>query len=225
MQLIIKHNFSTRGKRGAMGRMRPEADVDRVQAHLLRAAALLQGNRARLAAPPPPPRSGATPSRGVPNTGHSVEVLEEQNRLHSKLLGFFDVEQGEAMVVDIKLALARLRPGFDVISDTSKLGTVTPASLPALRRVATALVEAGMRQLVRVVGAAPGAAHAVARAVEGLYAGRVVASFDEATRLLDDALNKTRTATPPSRPAPRTERRRGAKRRESAAAPAAKGRR
>ena len=200
------------------------ADLDRMRALLLRADALWEGQAARLAATP-----RAAGPHGKPEasreSAHGVDVSTEKNRLHLTLQGFLDVPQAEAALSDVERALGRLRPGFDVISDVSRLGALTAGAVPLVRRLATALVEAGMRQMVRVVGSSPGAATNVARAVEGLYQARVVASTAEAENLLDRSLNAGRTAAPASPPAPPSGRRRGARGRVSAPAPAAKGRR
>lgn len=203
-----------------MGR-RKQQDVELLQALLLRARALLDGRRAatRQAALP-----AAKPTPSLPARPHTVEVLVERNRLHCTLRGFLDATQGEAILLDVQLALAQLRPGFDVIADVSRLGGVAPAAFPVLRRAATAFVEGGMRRLIRVVGAAPGAAATFARVTEGLFEARVVASLAEASRLLD-GLSEGRTARRRSPPAPRTGRRTGVTRWESASAQKARGRR
>ncbi len=200
-------------------RRRKQKELDALQAVLLRARALLEGRavagRAVL------PQAKRTPGRPAPP--HTVEVLVDKNRLHCTVGGFLGEAQGEALLLDLQLAQDRLRPGFDAITDVSRLGGVAPAAFPLLRRATTALVEGGMRRLVRVVGAAPGAAATVARITEGLFDARVVTSVAEATRLLDGDLTATETAAPPSPPAPPTGRRRGERRPESAPGPAAKG--
>ncbi len=199
-----------------------QVDIDGFRAVLLRASALLEG---RLAAAQRPPRPRAKPRPRPRVQPHTVEVLLDANRLHCALRGFVDVAEGEAILLDIQRALVRLRPGFDVVADVSRLGGVAPAAFPLLRRAATAFVEGGMRRLVRVVGAAPGAAAIVARLTEGLFEARVATSVMEAARLLDGHLSEKGTAAPPSPLAPPTGRHRGERRRESAPAPATKGRR
>lgn len=165
-----------------LGGRRKNPDVDALKALLLRASALLEGRQAR-AQPEvsPEPFSAAAPKVQP----HCIEVLRKHNRLLCTLAGFVDVAAGQAILLDVQLALAQLRPGFDVVVDVSRLGGVAPAAFPVLRRAATAFVEAGMRRLVRVVGAAPGAAATVARVTEGLFEARVVASVAEAAKLLD----------------------------------------
>jgi len=205
-----------------MGR-RKRQDMDVLKALLLRARALLDGRRAAARhAALPEAKAAAKPTLSPLAQPHTVEVLVEKNRLHCTLRGFLDVTQGEAILLDIQLAQARLRPGFDVIADVSRLGGVAPAAFPLLRRAATAFIEGGMRRLVRVVGAAPGAAATVARLTEGLYEARVVASMAEATRLLD-GLTAGRTANPRSRRAPHSVRRTGVTRWESAPGQKARG--
>ena len=199
------------------------AELDNLRALLLRAAALRQGQGARDAAATAEPGEWAKHAVRSPEKGHEVEVSDETNRLHLTMRGFFDLADAEAMLLDVQLALARLKPGFDVISDVSRLGALTNAAGPVLRRVTTALVEGGMRQMVRVVGSAPGAATNVARAVEGLYAARVASSTAEAARILDRATRAE--ASPPSPPQEPSGRRRGAKRRESAPGSTVKSRR
>jgi hypothetical protein len=207
-----------------MGRQPKRASLDPLRALLLRADALWAGQAGRLSAVPPTPGHRAKADASASELAQAVELSVEENRLHLTLRGFLDAPQAEALLVDLQIALARLRPGFDVISDVSTLGGLTSTATPLLRRAATSLVEAGMRRMVSVVGSSKGAATTVARAVEGIYEARVVASTAEAARLLD-RVNGERTAAPPSPPAPPTAPRRGARRRESAPAPAAKGRR
>ena len=171
-----------------MGQRRKQKDgeqLDQVRAMLLRANALRAGYEARRAAP----ADGVLPRRpdsgSLPTSAHVVDVSLEKQRMFCTLRGFLDGPQAESVLRDIHSALAKLQPGFDVITDVSRLGAVTSTALPILRRTATALVEAGMRRMVRVVGSAPGGANSVARAAEGLYEARVATSAAEASRLLD----------------------------------------
>ncbi|MGO9830124.1 MAG: hypothetical protein ACLPJH_08270 [Myxococcaceae bacterium] len=161
--------------------------LDQLWALLLRANALREGDAARLAAAhPAPPRKPGPHAAPVP--AHALDVSVEKQRLHCTLRGFFDVAQAESMLAELRVALAQLRPGFDVVADVSRLGGVSSSALPFFRRAATAFVEAGMHRMVRVVGSSPGAATSVARASEGLYEARVVASAKEAALLLDGGL-------------------------------------
>ncbi len=173
---------------GQRRRQTSDAQLDQLRALLLRADALRAGYEERLAAPPRTRqvRGARTPTRPAPTYG--VDVSVEKQRLSVTMRGFLDFAQAELLLADLRAALATLRPGFDVITDVSRLGTVTPAAFPLLRRAATAYVEAGMRRMVRVVGSAQGAATSVARAAEGLYEARVVASAAEAAHLLDGEL-------------------------------------
>lgn len=207
-----------------MGHRRKQTDVEQLDlllAVLLRAKVLLEGQQARPAAAPTSavPRERSTATAPLPSP--AVELALVGNRLHVTLRGFLDVPQAEAMLLDLERVLRRMQPGFDVISDVSRLGGVTSAALPLLRRAATALVEAGMRQMVRVVGSAPGAAVSAGRAAEGVYQARVVTSAAEARRLLD-GLSAVETAAQTSPPAPRIARRRGGRRRETGPGPVAK---
>jgi hypothetical protein len=189
------------------------------------ADALRAGSAARArAAEAPLPRSGRPASPGSLDA-FAVEASDALQRLHLRLSGFVDAAQARAFLAEVQRALSQLRPGFDVLSDVSRLGTVTADAHPVLRRVATALVGAGMRQMVRAVGGAPAGATAVVRASEGLYQARVVASAAEAARLLDASLNSPRAATPPSPPAPPTGRRRVLPQRAPAAGHTARARR
>jgi hypothetical protein len=191
---------------GARGRIR-ESELDRVRALLLMADALRAGSAARAAEAALPRPGRPAPSRA--GAAFDVEVSEREQRLHVRLSGFVDAAQATGFLAAVQQALSGLRPGFDVLSDVSRLGTVTADAHPVLRRVATALVEGGMRQMVRVVGGAPAGATALVRASEGLYTARVVASTAEAARLLDAGINSKRAATPPSPPAPPTGHHRG----------------
>jgi hypothetical protein len=209
---------------GARGRIR-EAELDRLRALLLMADALRAGNAERArAAEAPLPRPGRPASTGT-RDAFEVDVSHAAQRLHLRLSGFIDAAQARAFLAEVQRALGGLQPGFDVLSDVSRLGTVTADAHPVLRRVATALVEAGMRQMVRAVGGAPAGATAVVRASEGLYRARVVASAAEAARLLDASLNSGRIATPPSPLDPRTARRKALPRKAPAAGHTARVRR
>ena len=171
-----------------MGQRRRQTDgeqLDQLRALLLRANALRAGYDARLAAPPRAVESHRRRARAVPAAAHALDLSLEKNRLHCTLRGFFGVAQAESLLLELQFTLTALRPGFDVVADVSRLGAVAPPAFPLLRRMATAFVEAGMRRMVRVVGSAPGAANSLARAAEGLYEARVVASNAEAARLLD----------------------------------------
>lgn len=206
--------------------MKPAA-LDSLRALLLRAAALREGEKARAAAPnrPSTPQDWAKPAERTSEKAHEVEVSVEKNRLHLTMRGFFGVAQAEAMLLDVQLALSQVKPGFDVVSDVSRLGALTATAGALVRRLATVLVESGMRQMVRVVGSAPGAATNLARAVEGLYAARVAASTAEAARILDREAKTGASPSPPSQLERPPRRRRVGKRSESAARPAAKARR
>ena len=172
-------------------------ELDRLRALLLRAAALRKGQPGRDAAAPAEPGKWNKPTGRSAESGHEVEVSVAENRLHLTLRGFFDLAQADAMLLDVQLAFARLKPGFDVISDVSRLGTLTNAAGPVVRRMATSLVEGGMRQMVRVVGSAPGGATSMARAVEGVYTARVASSKADAARILDGGVGADSTAVQP----------------------------
>jgi hypothetical protein len=186
--------------------------LDLLRALLLRAEALRGGSATRAR---PPETNGRRPrkkSYAHRDSTFEVKVLERENQLRTTLRGFIDAERAEALLAQVERVLPRLRPGFDVISDVSGLGTVTAAAHPMLRRAAAELVEAGMRQMVRVVGASGGAAADVARVTEGLYEARVVPSMAAAMRVLSE-LSSTRTANPRSPPDPPTEHQTGELRR------------
>jgi len=189
------------GTSTARRRGRPDSSeaLDLLRALLLRAEALREGSVARaraLATKHHRPRKKSYTRR---DSTFEVQVLERENQLRTTLRGFIDAERAEALLAQVERVLPRLRPGFDVISDVSSLGAVTAAAHPMLRRAAAELVEAGMRQMIRVVGASGGAAADVARVTEGFYEARVVPSLAEALRVLSE-LSSARTAAPPSPP-------------------------
>ncbi len=173
--------------------------LDQLWALLLRANALRLGDAGRLAARAVDPHAHTT--HRIPAPGYALDVALQKRRLHLTLRGFLDAAEAESMLAELRAALAQLGPGFDVVADVSALGGLTSAALPFFRRAATAFVEAGMRRMVRVVGSARGAATAVARASEGLYEARAVASAAEAALLLDGELaaaEAAREASPPT---------------------------
>lgn len=158
--------------------------LDVLRALFLRADALREGRVAHERAAETNGHRPRKRSYARRDSTFEVRVLERENQLRTTLRGFIDAERAGALLEQVERALPRLRPGFDVISDVSGLGTLTAAAHPKLRRAAAELVQAGMRQMVRVVGVSNGAAADIARVTEGLYEARLVPSLAEALRVL-----------------------------------------
>lgn len=161
----------------------PATAIDVLRAYLLRADVLREGTKARLAEEDRVETRRARSVTRVAEIARAVEVSADKNRLDIKVHGFLDAAQATAMLLELQLALPRLRPGFDVVFDVSRVGSLTSSAMPLLRRAASALVEAGIRRMVRV-GLSPAAA-ALTGAVEGAYPARAVASTSEAAHLLE----------------------------------------
>ena len=188
------------GPMGKNGRSALSADaVDRLRALLLQADALRQGipGRELEARAPRRPRPVSGARR---DSTFEIQVLERENQLRTTLRGFIDAERAEDFLAHLQRAIPRLTPGFDVISDVSSLGCITAAAHPVIRRGAAELVQAGMRRMVRVVGATRGGAADIERITEGLYRARVVTSVAEAEAALATRISSAGTAVPPSPP-------------------------
>ncbi len=83
-------------------------------------------------------------------------------------------------------ALARLAPAFDVISDVSGAEPLCPEAVDAVTRMAQLMVLAGLRTHVRVVGRSGQAALQFQRISRSVgYDSRLAFSLDEAEGLLD----------------------------------------
>jgi len=83
-------------------------------------------------------------------------------------------------------ALPRLSPAFDMISDVSAAEPLEPEAVAAVTRMAQLVVVAGLRTHVRVVGRSSQAALQFQRISWSVgYDSRLAFSFDEAEGLLD----------------------------------------
>jgi len=95
-------------------------------------------------------------------------------------------EELERAERELRQAVPRILPRFDMISDVSEAEALSPAAVERIRRMAELIVSAGLRTHVRVVGRSGQAAlqfQRISRAVG--YDSRLAYSFVEAERLLD----------------------------------------
>ena len=95
-------------------------------------------------------------------------------------------EELERAEQELREALPRLAPAFDMVSDVSAAETLSPAAVERIRRMGQLIVDAGLRTHVRVVGRSGQAAlqfQRISRVVG--YDSRLAYSLTEAEDLLD----------------------------------------
>jgi hypothetical protein len=118
----------------------------------------------------------------------SIQAHVGKNRLYVVFGGEMSlVEFGEALA-EIDRAIARLRPGFDMLADISELKPLPDGVEQMIRETAQRLRDKGIRRAVRIVGRAAQAAVQFERAtrIEG-YGANLAFSKEEAERVLDGA--------------------------------------
>jgi hypothetical protein len=79
----------------------------------------------------------------------------------------------------------QMRPGFALISDISECKPLSKEGTVIVRDSAMAVAKMGMKHAVRIVGASMVAAMQFKRESKSAYEAHVVASLDEAEKLLD----------------------------------------
>ena len=95
-------------------------------------------------------------------------------------------EELERAEHELRQALPRISPGFDMISDVSAAEALSPAAVERIRRMADLIVAAGLRTHIRVVGRSSQAALQFQRISRTAgYDSRLAYSFAEAETLLD----------------------------------------
>lgn len=95
-------------------------------------------------------------------------------------------EELERAEQELREALPRMVPGFDMISDVSSAETLSPAVVERITRLGQLIVEAGLRTHVRVVGRSGQAALQFGRIGRTVgYDSRLAYSLTEAQTLLD----------------------------------------
>jgi len=115
----------------------------------------------------------------------SVTAQVEKNRLYITLSGHLDdSEQKEASLAIIGEA-GKLKPGFDLISDVSRLRPTDDAGLKQLARVQEFLRDHGLRRAIRVTGIVLTEIQMERTGREVGYISLNAASLEEAERILD----------------------------------------
>lgn len=83
-----------------------------------------------------------------------------RNRLVIELSGVLGLDHLVAAEVQLREALARLHPPFDVLSDVRALEGIAEDAMESARQLGAAIRSVGARKVVRVVGkSASGAVH------------------------------------------------------------------
>ncbi|MFP2934315.1 hypothetical protein ACLESO_56190 [Pyxidicoccus sp. 3LG] len=115
-----------------------------------------------------------------------VEALVGKNRLVVRIWGEVDGQEAYRVGDAAVLAIERLRPGFDMVSDLSGVTQLPPESTGQLRRIIEAARAKGYRRTVRVVGRSAVAAVQFERISRALgHEAHLAFSMEEAERLLD----------------------------------------
>ena len=115
-----------------------------------------------------------------------IRALPARERLMIVFKGQVLEQELERAEHELREALPRMAPAFDIISDVSAAETLTPRAMERIRRMAELIVPAGLRTHVRVVGRSSQAAlqfQRISRAVG--YDSRLAYSLAEAEGLLD----------------------------------------
>jgi hypothetical protein len=115
-----------------------------------------------------------------------IRALPGRERLVMVFKGQVLEEELEGAEQELREALSRMPPVFDMISDVSTAEELSPAAVERIRRMGQLIVEAGLRTHVRVVGRRGQAAlqfQRISRAVG--YDPRLAYSLAEAQELLD----------------------------------------
>jgi hypothetical protein len=79
----------------------------------------------------------------------------------------------------------QMKPGFTLISDISECKPLSKEGTLIVRDSAIAVAKMGMKHAIRIVGASMVAAMQFKREAKSAYEANVVASLDEAEKLLD----------------------------------------
>ena len=111
-----------------------------------------------------------------------------RNRLYLNLVGFFRGRDVDPALAELDAALAKLNPGFDVITDLSQFVPGSPAAAEALRRGAELIKSQGRRNAVRITGGLLTGLMQFKRLLRGIFeeeSVRYAKSTTEADLILD----------------------------------------
>jgi hypothetical protein len=115
-----------------------------------------------------------------------IRALPGRERLLMVFRGQVLEEELDRAEPELREALTRMGPAFDMISDVSAADALTPEVVERIRQMGKVIVDAGLRTHVRVVGRSSQAAlqfQRISRAVG--YDSRLAYSMTEAEALLD----------------------------------------
>jgi hypothetical protein len=114
-----------------------------------------------------------------------VEVNPTKNRIVIALGGMLGVEDVHQHGAEIARAVAKLKPGFDCVTDITAMKTTSTEAAAEVGKVQAALVKAGMRQVARVVGSKIAGMQLSRTATSLGYQAQSAPSETEAHALLD----------------------------------------
>jgi len=83
---------------------------------------------------------------------HTIRIDPEKNRLYLTFEGSFEYREAKQAAEDLLEQIKSLKPGFDVITDISKLESSSVEAGEILIKGHESLAELGMNRIVRVVG-------------------------------------------------------------------------
>jgi hypothetical protein len=88
-------------------------------------------------------------------TGNKLEVKATtdigRNKLHLKISGDVDTNSLEKLYTDIRFCVCDIKPGFDVIVDTSQCNLLYVTSLPIYKKIIDYLISKKVGQVIRIV--------------------------------------------------------------------------
>ncbi len=117
---------------------------------------------------------------------YTVTADTVKNRLYVKLVGFFDYKEMKEATDKTIVETAKLKPGFDVITDLSEFKPVGQDTLDEVKRGQAHLNKAGRRYAIRVEGKMKLTSLQFSRMGKNTdYMPDIVASLEEAEKLLD----------------------------------------
>jgi hypothetical protein len=112
-----------------------------------------------------------------------------KNRLYIKFVGFFDYKEMKEATDKTIAETAKLKPGFDVITDVSEFKPVGQDTLDEVARGQKQLKKSGVRHAIRVEGKAKLTSLQFSRMGKNTdYVPDIVATKEEAEKLLDDKI-------------------------------------
>lgn len=115
---------------------------------------------------------------------HSVKVDEVRQRIYLKLEGLMSDEEVTRAADEFIAALSKMKPGFVVINDITRLKVLTQASTLEVKRASEAAVAKGLSVSVRVVGDCPTANMQFNRNAASVgYATATASSAEEAEQI------------------------------------------